>query len=127
MKTTSWNRESRQNGGRRFRTGAAFSKNIPKAARNLCVGFAILALGLGIVFPSPGWTATFRITLKDGNRVEVPFCWEKGTTLFFEIPGGVAGIPKSEVARIEEVITSDEISLDSSMQKSRLRPASPTE
>ncbi|MBZ4660559.1 MAG: hypothetical protein JG766_2482 [Desulfacinum sp.] len=64
--------------------------------------------------------ATFRITFKDGNRVEVPYCWEKGATIFFEIPGGVAGIPKTQIARIEEVLASREMSLDQTVNRADL-------
>lgn len=49
-----------------------------------------------------------RIHLADGNRLEVPYCWEEEGHIRFEMPGGVAGIPKQQVLSIEEVVSSSE-------------------
>ncbi len=65
--------------------------------------------------------AKIRITLHDGNRVEVPYCWEVKDTVFFEIPGGVAGIPKSQVRSIQEIVAGSEVAYDT--VKSRVRTA----
>ncbi len=75
----------------------------------------------GVVAPAGASAATFRITLNDGNRVEVPYCWEAKETVFFEIPGGVAGIPKSQVRSIQEIVAGSEIAYDTA--GSRLRTA----
>ncbi len=82
--------------------------------------FAVMAV-LGIFGPGGASAAKFRITLNDGNRVEVPYCWEAKQTVFFEIPGGVAGIPKSQVRSIQEIVAGSEIAYDTA--GSRLRTA----
>ncbi|WP_448384016.1 hypothetical protein [Desulfosoma sp.] len=76
---------------------------------------------LGTFGPAGSWAAKFRITLNDGNRVEVPYCWEVKETVFFEIPGGVAGIPKSQVRSIQEIVAGSEIAYGTT--GSRLRTA----
>lgn len=78
--------------------------------------------GLLWVFHTEGaWAAKIRITLTDGNRVEVPYCWEAKETVFFEIPGGVAGIPKNQVRSIQEIVAGSEIAYDTAA--SRIRTA----
>ncbi|SHF71048.1 hypothetical protein SAMN02745206_02514 [Desulfacinum infernum DSM 9756] len=86
----------------------------------LWLGTSCLIMALCLAGAVHAEAATFRITFKDGNRVEVPYCWEKGATIFFEIPGGVAGIPKTQVARIEEVLASREMSLDETTPRADL-------
>jgi hypothetical protein len=54
------------------------------------------------------WGSSLRIGLTDGNSVEVPYYWEEKGQIKFETPGGVAGIPKSQVTSVQEVITSRE-------------------
>lgn len=81
---------------------------------------AVAAL-FGAIAPAGAWAAKFRITLNDGNRVEVPYCWEAKETVFFEIPGGVAGIPKNQVRSIQEIVAGSEIAYDTA--GSRLRTA----
>lgn len=81
---------------------------------------AVIAV-LGAFGPAGASAATFRITLNDGNRVEVPYCWEAKETIFFEIPGGVAGIPKSQVRSIQEIVAGSEIAYDTA--QSRVRTA----
>jgi hypothetical protein len=46
--------------------------------------------------------------MNDGTNVEVPYYWEEGGEVKFEIPGGVAGVPKSEVKMVQEVIAARE-------------------
>lgn len=91
-------------------------KGLGRKAR-LGVSAACVILMLGLLAAGYAQAATFRITLRDGNRVEVPYCWEKGATVFFEIPGGVAGIPKAQIARIEEVVATREVSMDETQAK----------
>ncbi|MEJ5364860.1 MAG: hypothetical protein WHS86_07155 [Desulfosoma sp.] len=81
---------------------------------------AVMAV-FGVLGPPGVWAAKFRITLNDGNRVEVPYCWEAKETVFFEIPGGVAGIPKSQVRSIQEIVAGSEIAYNTA--GSRLRTA----
>lgn len=65
----------------------------------------------------PSMAGTLRIKLTDGNALEVPYCWEEGGLIKFEIPGGTVGIPKSQVASIEEVIASKPFSPDTMSQR----------
>jgi hypothetical protein len=44
----------------------------------------------------------------DGTSLEVPYYWEENEELKFEIAGGVAGIPKTQVASVQEVLTAKE-------------------
>ncbi|ROR02975.1 hypothetical protein [Desulfosoma caldarium] len=69
--------------------------------------------------------AKIRITLNDGNRVEVPYCWEAKNTIFFEVPGGVAGLPKGQVRSIQEIVAGSEIAYDT--VGSRVRTAGATD
>lgn len=62
---------------------------------------------LGICTPCV-WAGQLRIILKNGHSRVVPYYWEQDGQIKFEIPGGVAGIPKSEVASIQEVVDSQE-------------------
>jgi hypothetical protein len=61
-----------------------------------------------IVFLQPAQAANLRILMVDGTSLEVPFCWEEEGMIKFEMPGGNAGIPKSSVASIQEIITTGE-------------------
>jgi len=92
-----------------------------KAHGGLWLKFLAITVVLGFFGPAGVWAAKFRITFNDGNRVEVPYCWEAKETVFFEIPGGVAGIPKSQVRSIQEIVAGSEIAYDST--GSRLRTA----
>jgi hypothetical protein len=56
----------------------------------------------------PAQAANLRILMVDGTSLEVPFCWEEGGMVKFEMPGGNAGIPKSNIASIQEIITTGE-------------------
>jgi hypothetical protein len=60
------------------------------------------------VLLQPVLAANLRILMVDGTSVEVPFCWEEGGMIKFEMPGGNAGIPKSSIASIQEIITTGE-------------------
>jgi len=46
--------------------------------------------------------------MTDGTSVEVPYFWEEKGEIKFELPGGVAGVPKSQVASIQEIIAARE-------------------
>lgn len=49
-----------------------------------------------------------RITMKDGSSVKVPFFWETGDEIRFEVPGGQVGIPRSEVVSVQEIVSARE-------------------
>ncbi len=67
----------------------------------------MLAAGMVIPFSASGEGA-LRITMTDGTSVQVSSFWEKGNEIRFDIPGGVAGIPKAQVASIQEIISARE-------------------
>lgn len=73
--------------------------------------FCFLAL---TIFPPldvsspPAWAGSLRLTMNDGTSVQVPYYWEADGEVKFEVPGGIAGIPKDQVQSIQEVITSKE-------------------
>jgi hypothetical protein len=54
------------------------------------------------------WGGPLRLKMTDGTAVEVPYYWEEGAELKFEIPGGVAGVPKVQVASVQEVVVDRE-------------------
>ena len=71
-------------------------KNLAKG-----VGFGIcFTLVLGV--PS-GWAGSLRLKMTDGNALEVPYYWEERGEVKFEVPGGVAGVPKAQIASVQEV------------------------
>jgi len=81
-------------------------------AGTLC--FLALAISLSLVVSMPsGWAGTLRITMSDSTSVEVPYYWEEGGEVKFEIPGGVAGIPKDQVRSVQEIITAKEFDPES--------------
>ncbi len=45
-----------------------------------------------------------RINLSNGTSIEVPYYWEEGGEIKFEMPGGVAGISKAYVTSVQEII-----------------------
>lgn len=79
----------------------------PGAIGRIIVVGALLFCLHGFVY-SNAWGGSLRITMNDGTFVDVPYYWEEGGDIKFEIAGGVAGVPKSQVASINEVITAGE-------------------
>ncbi len=57
---------------------------------------------------APSGEAALRINMKDGTTLEVPYFWEENGEYRFEIAGGVAGVPKSQVESIHEILASQE-------------------
>lgn len=70
------------------------------------VGFGLcFTLVLGV--PS-GWAGSLRLKMTDGTALEVPYYWEERGEVKFEVPGGVAGVPRAQIASVQEVVTSKE-------------------
>lgn len=67
----------------------------------------LLFLPLASAVP-PAWGGSMRITMTDGKTVDVPYYWEESGEIKFELTGGIAGFPRSQVASIQEVLTSKE-------------------
>lgn len=57
---------------------------------------------------APAWGAGMRITMTDGQTVDVAYYWEFQDEIKFDIPGGVAGVPKKQVASIQEILEAKE-------------------
>lgn len=70
---------------------------------------ACLGLCLVVGFGSPwAWGGPLRLKMTDGTALEVNYYWEEGGELKFEIPGGIAGVPKVQVASVQEVVVNRE-------------------
>lgn len=80
--------------------------------RNLLSILAMICVvGLAVLTPQVH-AANLRIMMVDGTSLEVPFCWEEEGQIRFEMPGGTAGIPKANIASIQEIVTAGEFSPD---------------
>lgn len=80
--------------------------------RNLLSILALASIiGLALLAPQVH-AANLRIIMVDGTSLEVPFCWEEEGQIRFEMPGGTAGIPKTNIASIQEIVTAGEFSPD---------------
>ena len=77
---------------------------------------AKLFVACGLVFsvfltpglPPSAWSGPLRITMTDGTFVEVPYYWESEGQIRFEISGGVAGISRSQLSSVVEVVEAKE-------------------
>lgn len=67
-----------------------------------------LFLSLLLSFQPPGWCGSLRINMNDGRSLEVPYYWEEGGEVKFEIGGGVVGVPKEQVGSVQEILASRE-------------------
>lgn len=54
--------------------------------------------------PPTAFGGPLRINLSNGTSLEVPYYWEENGEIKFEMPGGVAGIPKTSVRSVQEII-----------------------
>jgi hypothetical protein len=80
-----------------------------KSTVKLCVAFGLVfSIFLAPGFPAPAWGGPLRITMTDGTSVEVPYYWESEGQIRFEIPGGVAGISKSQLSSVVEIVEARE-------------------
>jgi hypothetical protein len=61
-----------------------------------------------LILAGPAWAGPLRINLVDGSSVQVPYFWEEAGEVKFEVPGGVVGISKSQVASVQEVLAAKE-------------------
>lgn len=68
---------------------------------------AILSAAVALA-ACPAWGGALRINLQDGSSIEVPYFWEEGGEVKFEFTGGVVGIPRSEVASVQEILAARE-------------------
>jgi hypothetical protein len=80
--------------------------------RNLLSILALICMIGLTALASRVHAANLRIIMVDGTSLEVPFCWEEEGQIRFEMPGGTAGIPKGNIASIQEIVTAGEFSPD---------------
>lgn len=94
-----------------------------RVGRKLYFVCAIVSFSL-LLSVHPAWSGSLRINMSDGSTVEVPYYWEEADEIKFEIPGGVAGVPKTQVSSVQEVLAAREfdpkVLLDSPMDRSNL-------
>ncbi len=76
-----------------------------------CLTIFFFFVHLGI-FAAPACGGALRITMTDGTSVDVPFFWEYGDEIKFDIAGGVAGVPKSQIASVQDVLEAREFDPD---------------
>jgi len=76
-------------------------------------GLAVLLL---VSWSAAGWCGPMKLVMTDGTSVEVPYYWVSGGEYRFDIPGGVAGIPRAQVASIQEILQAKEFDPDVLMQ-----------
>jgi len=55
------------------------------------------------------WAGQLEITLADNRKIVTPYCWEENGEIKFPMPGGVAGVDKTSVVSIREVVSSGEV------------------
>lgn len=67
-----------------------------------------LFLSVLLSLQPPGWCGSLRINMNDGRSLEVPYYWEEGGQVKFEIGGGVVGVPKDQVGSVQEVLATRE-------------------
>jgi hypothetical protein len=62
------------------------------------------ALWLAGMDPTAATAGPLRLKMVDGTAIEVPYYWVEGNIIRFDFPGGVVGLPRNQVASIQEVI-----------------------
>ncbi len=72
-----------------------------------CLTMFLFLVHLGMS-AAPASAGALRITMTDGTSVDVPYFWEFRDELKFDIAGGVAGVPKSQVASVQEILEAKE-------------------
>ena len=88
--------------------------------RGACLGLCLVV----VLGSSWAWGGPLRLKMTDGTAVEVNYYWEEGGELKFEIPGGVAGVPKVQVASVQEVVVNREFDPEVLAERSEAEGAS---
>ena len=88
-----------------------------RSVKRLFTAIAITAC-VTVMLAAPAWSGPLRIGMTDGTFVEVPYYWELDGQLKFDIPGGVIGVPASQVASVTEVLESREFDPEAMTQGS---------
>jgi hypothetical protein len=88
---------------------------------------AVLVVCFCWLKPCPTHAGPLRINLSNGTAVEVPYYWEEKGEIKFEMPGGVAGIPKSYVTSVQEIVTMREFDPEVLVESKKLNTSNPRE
>jgi hypothetical protein len=91
------------------------------AAMNVTLLMLFLFASLVLILPS-GWCGLLRINMTDGTSKEVPYFWEEGGEVKFEFAGGVAGVLRSQVTSIQEVLAAKEFDPEVLLESSKEAP-----
>ncbi len=81
---------------------------------SVIVGFGALLL---MSWSIAAWCGPMKLIMRDGTSVEVPYFWSTDGEYKLDIPGGIAGVPVSQVASVQEVLESREFDPDVLMQR----------
>ncbi len=78
-----------------------------KWGKGLCLLLgAILMVGSNFALSYAG---QLEITLADNRKITTPYCWEENGEIKFPMPGGTAGVDKTNVVSIREVVSSGQV------------------
>lgn len=75
-----------------------------KRIRQMVGVMGVAALWLVGMDPTQAAAGPLRLKMVDGTSLEVPYYWVEGNVIRFDFPGGVVGVPRNQVASIQEVI-----------------------
>ena len=64
----------------------------------------VVALWVVGMDPTLAGAGPLRLKMVDGTSIEVPYYWLEGNVIRFDFPGGIVGVPRNQVASIQEVI-----------------------
>ena len=79
--------------------------------------FSVLAALVLVCLPASAWCGTLKIIMNDGNSLEVPYYWVSDGEYKFDVQGGIVGVPRSQVASVQEVLESREFDPESILQR----------
>ncbi len=85
------------------------------------VGFGLLVFLMLFAF-SLARAASMKLHMADGTSLEVPYYWISGGEVRFDIAGGVAGIPRSQVVSVEEILEAREFDPAVILQSAQTTP-----
>ena len=75
------------------------------------------------MFAPLSWGGPIKISMSDGTSIEVQYYWEEGDQIKFNVAGGgIAGVPKTQVTSISEVVVNSEFDADVLLQSSIAAP-----
>lgn len=82
----------------------------------------VVFLLVGVFCYGSAWCGSLRLHMADGASIEVPYYWQVGGEVRFDVPGGVAGVPRSQVVSIQEVLDAREFDPEMLLQSAAQSP-----